>query len=72
MIASADDHGEQRGGYRGEREDSGRYDPQRDDDQWEDEDKDEEDDDSYRPSSRHYPPPESERSAPRERRDRPW
>ena len=61
------DHGEGRGGYR-EREDSGRYDPQREDDRWERED--EEDEDTYRPSARRYPPPEWERSAPHEYRDR--
>ena len=61
------EHGKREGGYR-EREDSGRYDPQDDDDQWEDED---EDNDTYRPSARRSPPPERERSAPRERQDRP-
>ena len=62
------DHGEGHGGYR-EREDSGRYDPQREDDRWKDED---EDDGDYRPSSRHYPPPDREHSAPREYRGRPY
>lgn len=62
------DHGERRGGYKGEQEDSRRYDPQYDDDRWKDED---EDDDTYRPSSRRYPPPDREQSSPRERRDRP-
>jgi len=57
------EHGGRQGGY-GEREDSGRYDPQDDDDRWEDEE--EKDDDTYRPSSRHYPPPDREPSAPRE------
>ncbi len=62
------DHGERRGGYRGEREDSGRYDPQREDDRWEE---DEEEDDTYRPSARRYPPPDREQSSPREGRGRP-
>ncbi len=60
------DHEGQRGGY-GSREDSNRYDPQYDDDRWEDEDED-----AYRRSSRRYPPPDWERSAPRERSDRSW
>jgi hypothetical protein len=68
------DHGgHHRGGYEGDREDSGRYGRPYDDDRGEREDKGEGDEDeSYHPSARRYPPPESERSAPRERRDRPW
>jgi hypothetical protein len=61
------DHRGQQGGYR-EREDPRRYDPQDEDDRWDEED---EEDDSYRSSSRRYPPPEWERSAPREERDWP-
>jgi hypothetical protein len=63
------EHGEGGGGYRGEREDSGRYDPRYDDDRWEDEE--EEEDDAYRSSTRRSPPPDWERSAPRERRSGP-
>lgn len=63
------DHGgHHRGGYEEEREDSGRYGRSGDDDRWEREDEDE--DESSRPSARRYPPPERERSAPREYRDR--
>lgn len=62
------EHGERQGEYRGEREDSGRYDPQDEDDRWEDEY--DEEDDTYRPSSRRYSPPDDEYSSPRERRSR--
>ena len=65
------DHGEHHRGYRGEQEDSGRYDPQREDNQWEDENDEDDEDDTYRPSSRHYPPPDREQSSPREQQGRP-
>jgi hypothetical protein len=61
-------HREQRGGYE-EQEDSGRSDPWYDDERW---DEEYDDEDTYGPSSRRYPPPDWQRSAPREPRDRPW
>ncbi len=64
------DHGEHHGGGYRERQDSSRYDS--DEDRWEDEDEDENDADTYRPSSRPYPPPDREQSAPREHRSRPY
>ena len=65
------DHGDRRSRY-SEWEDTGRYAPQRDNDQREEEDEHEAEDETARPSSRRYPPPASERSAPRERSERPW
>lgn len=63
------DHQEQRNEY-GTREDARGYEPQYEDDWHEGE---EYHDDTYRSSSRRYPPLEDwERSAPRERRERPW
>lgn len=62
------EHGRDRDEYQAERGDSGRYDPQDDENAWED---DEEDDDTYRPSTRHDPFPEEKRPVPREYRTRP-
>lgn len=59
------EHRERQDVYRGERGDSGRYDPRYDDDRREEEEEDEDYDD-YRSSTRRYPPPEWKRSAPRE------
>jgi len=61
-------HEDDRGGYRDEREEAGRYDPRDDEDRWEDEE-DEADDDDDRSSTRPYPPPGWERRAPREQRN---
>lgn len=61
-----------RGGYEGDQEDSGRYDRSGDDDRWERDDDEGNEDESYRPSTRHYPPPHREHSAPREYRGRPY
>ncbi len=61
-------HKDDRGGYRGEREDSGRYDPRYNEDRWEDEE-DEADDDDDRSSTRPSPPPDRERRAPREQKN---
>lgn len=61
-------HTEDRGGYRGEREDADRYDPRYDEDRWEDEE-DEADYDDDRSSTRPYPPPDWERRTPRERKN---
>jgi len=64
------DHGDRRSRY-SEREDSGRYAPQREDDRWEEEDEYEEEDETDRPSSRRYPPSEGERPSPYKRNGRP-
>lgn len=61
-------HDDDRGGYRGEREDTGRYDPRYDEDDWEDEE-DEADDDNDRSSTKPYPPPDRERRTPREQKN---
>ena len=61
------EYGDRQSEY-GEREDARRYDPRYDDNRWEDE---EEDEDIDRPSSRRYPLPDWQRSAPREQRGRP-
>ena len=61
-------HKDDRGGYRGEREDSERDDPRYDGDRWEDEE-DEVDDDDERSSTRPYPPPDWERRTPHEQKN---
>lgn len=60
-------HKDDRGGYRGEQEDSERDDPRYDGDRWEDEE--DEVDDDERSSTRPYPPSEWERRAPREQKN---
>ena len=65
------DHGDRRSRY-SEREDAGRYAPQREDGGREEEDEYDEEDETERPSARRYPPPARGQSAPRDRRDQPW
>lgn len=68
LAYNGHNHEDDRGGYRGGREDSERDDPCYDEDRWQDEE-DEADDTDDRSYSRSYPPPDRERRTPREQKN---